>query len=1105
MPSRGYIRFPTIFGDSIIFVSEDDLWVVSSKGGRAARLTASVSEVTYPHFSPDGALLAFVGQEEGPSEVYVMPALGGPAQRLTYQAASCRVVGWSPSGEEILYASNAGQFTSRFEVIYAVKPDGGLPRVLPYGMASAISYSASGGVVIGRNTGRDFAHWKRYRGGTAGHLWCDSNGDGNFQRLLQLNGNIADPCWIGERIYFLSDHDGVGNIYSCAPDGGDIRQHTYHNDFYARHLSTDGKRIVYHSAADLYVFDPQTNESTTLEVELPSLRTQRNRKFAIASSHLDTYALHPQGYAVALTTRGKAFTMGNWEGPVIQYGKLDGVRYRFLEWLNDGKRLVAVHDEPGREELIIFTPDATTDPKVLSDIDLGRVMDLAVSPTNDSVAVTNHRNELIVVDLEEGVAKVLDQSSASYIHGIAWSPDGRWIAYSFAFTEYSMAIKLCKLETGETFQVTEPVLQDVRPAFDPEGKYLYFLGYRMFTPIYDNLQFDLSFPRGMKPYVVLLRRDLKSPFIPEPKIPEEKEKEKEKEEPVKKPQDEEGNETKENGNENGEEKSEKPTNGEKKEENGKKPPALVIDLEGIRERVLPFPVPEGRYSAVCGIKGKVLFLSHPVHGVDHDPSSHGVRGSVDYYDLESYKTEHWLDGVSGLDLSRDSKWLIYRQSRRLRVLKVIDKTVKMDSDRPSRESGWLDLNRLKVSIQPLAEWRQMFAEAWRLQREQFWSEDMSGVDWEAIYRQYVPLVERVSTRSELSDLLWELQGELGTSHAYEMGGEYRYGPYYRQGFLGIDLSYDSEAQRYRIDRIVKGDPSDSSETSPLTSPGLNIALGSAILAINGQRVGPKLTPPELLVNQARNEIQLLIEEPESTETRTVVVKALGYERGARYREWVEQNRRTVHETSQNRIGYIHIPDMSSHGYSEFHRSYLAEFDYPALLIDVRWNSGGNVSGLLLEKLARRRIGYHFPRWFQPSPYPQESPRGPMVALTNEHAGSDGDIFSHSFKLMGLGPLIGKRTWGGVIGIHPRHRLVDGTMTTQPEYSFWFKDVGWDVENYGTDPDIEVDISPQDFANQADPQLERAIAEALRLLEETPTLEPKPGERPYLGRKITKQQ
>ena len=1104
MPSQGYIRFPTIFDESIIFVSEDDLWYVSSKGGRAGRLTASVNEVKYPHFSPDGTLLAFVGREEGPSEVYVMPAPGGPAQRLTYQAASCRVVGWSPSGDEILYASNAGQFTSRFEVIYAVKPDGGLPRALPYGMASAISFSESGGIVIGRNTGRDFAHWKRYRGGTAGHLWCDYNGDGTFQRLLQLNGNLADPCWIGTRIYFLSDHDGVGNIYSCTPDGNDIRQHTYHNDFYARHLSTDGKRFVYHSGANLYVFDPQTDESILLEVELPSLRTQRNRKFASASAHLDTYALHPQGYAVALTTRGKAFTMGNWEGPVLQHGKLDGVRYRFLEWLNDGKRLVAIHDEPGHEELIIFPADATADPKTLSDIDLGRVMDLVVSPTDDCVALTNHRNELIVVDLEDGAAKVLDQSSASYIHGVAWSPDGHWLAYSFAFTEYKMAIKLCQLETGETFQVTDPVLQDIRPAFDPEGRYLYFLGYRLFTPIHDNLQFDLSFPRGMKPYVVLLRRDLKSPFIPEPKSPEEKEKEKDKEEPTKKPQDDEANDTKHS--ENGDEKLEKetPADEEKKEENGKKPAALVIDLEGIRERVLPFPVSEGRYRTVRGIKGKVLFLSYPVDGVDNGSSSHTIRGTVEYYDFDTYKSERWLDGVSGLDLSRDNKWLIYTQYHRLRALKVIDKTVKLDNDRPGRESGWLDLNRIKVSIQPLTEWRQMFAEAWRLQREQFWSEDMSGIDWEAIYEQYAPLIERVSTRSELSDLLWELQGELGTSHAYEMGGEYRYGPYYRQGFLGVDWSYDSQTQRYRIDRIIKGDPSASSETSPLTSPGLNIAPGSAVLAVNGQRVGPEHTPQEMLVNQARNEIQLLIEEPESTATRVVVVKALAYEMSVRYREWVEQNRRTVHEISQNRVGYIHIPDMGRDGYAEFHRSYLAEHDYPALLIDVRWNSGGNVSGLLLEKLARRRIGYHFPRWFQPSPYPQESPRGPMVALTNEHAGSDGDIFSHSFKLMGLGPLIGKRTWGGVIGISPRHRLVDGTTTTQPEYSFWFKDVGWDVENYGTDPDIEVDIAPQDFANQIDPQLERAIAEALRLLEETPTLEPKPGERPYLGRKITKQ-
>ncbi|GHO83361.1 S41 family peptidase [Dictyobacter formicarum] len=1092
MPSQGYVRFPNIFQNQIVFVAEDDLWVVATEGGRAERLTAGVGEVRYPHFSPDGQLLAFVGREEGPSEVYVMPAQGGPAQRLTFQAGNCRVLGWSPDGEEILYSSNAGQFAGRFEVIYAIKPTGGMPRLLPLGMANDISYSRDGGVVIGRNINiREFSHWKRYRGGTAGHLWCDRNGDGNFKRLLQLNGNVADPCWIGERIYFLSDHEGVGNIYSCTPEGEDLRQHTHHTDFYARHLSTDGTRLVYHAAADLYLFDPRNEELQHLEISLPSIRTQRSRKFVQAANYIDSYALHPQGHMLALTTRGKAFTFGNWEGPVLQYGEPDGVRYRFLEWLVDGKCLVAIHDAPGREELIIFTPDAVSEPRTFSDIDLGRVTNLVVSPTENVVAIANHRNELLMVNLDKGTSQVLDRSDAGRIDGVAWSPDGAWIAYGFALSSNKTAIKLCKIETGETHQVTDPILQDTDPAFDPEGKYLYFLGQRVFNPVHDNLHFDLGFPRGVKPYVIILRKDQRSPFIPESKAPDEKEKEKDKEK-------------EEGGEKKAQSETEAPKDGsqenkEKKEEGAKKGAAITIDLDGISERILPFPVSEGRYTQIRGVKGKALFLSHPVEGALNNTTR--SKGSLEYYDFENYKTEKLFDGVSSFDLSRDNKVLVYLNQHRLRVIKAGDKLKPEhnSNERASRESGWIDLQRVKVSVQPFAEWKQMFAEAWRLQREQFWSEDMSGIDWEAIYQQYAPLVERISSRSELSDLLWELHGELGTSHAYEMGGDVRHGPHYRQGFLGVDWVYDAEQERYRIARIVKGDPSDSQTTSPFTSPGLNVKVNDAVLAINGQRVGPNRGPQELLVNQAGNEVQLTIEDAETKESRVVVVKALASETLARYREWVESNRRMVHKLSDNRVGYIHIPDMGGNGYAEFHRGYLSEYDYPALLVDVRWNGGGNVSGLLLEKLARRRIGYDFPRWGKPEPYPGESPRGPMVALTNEHAGSDGDIFSHSFKLMGLGPLIGKRTWGGVIGIHPRHKLVDGTVTTQPEFSFWFKDVGWNVENYGTDPDIEVDIAPQDFVREVDPQLERALAEALRLVNEYPTLEPKPGERPRLGR------
>lgn len=1076
MPSRGYVRFPTIHRDRIVFVAEDDLWQVASTGGRAERLTSNVGEIRYPRFSPDGCWLAFVGKEEGPREVYLMAAEGSEARRLTYQGVST-VAGWSMAGDAILFASAARSAHYGENMLYTLAPEEREARQLPVGMANAIAYGPARAVVIGRNIGEP-ANWKRYRGGTAGYLWCDMHGTGEFRRLVQLSGNMASPCWIGERVYFLSDHEGVGNIYSCTPAGDDLRRHTHHTDFYARNLSGDGERLVYHAGADLYLFDPRAGESRLVAMHLPSARTQRNRKFVPAARHLEQYVLHPEGYATGLVARGKLFSLGNWEGPVLQYGEPDGVRYRLLNWLKDGRRVVAVQDEGGEERLVVFSPEEESSFRVLSEVEFGHALDMVISPTEDIVAIANQRRELLVVELETGTMQLVDRSEHMPIQGIAWSPQGEWLAYGFALTTQRVAIKLCNGETGATYVVTRPVLKDARPAFDPEGRYLYFIGQRIFNPVAENLEFGWSFPRGEKPYALLLRRDLRSPFLAVPRVPGGKE--------------ERSDEARGSDDGSGQE--------EKAGDNGASKP-LTIDLEDIEKRVVPFPVPEGRYTRVCGLRGRVLLLSFPLVGSIHEERHYEPTGQLSKYDFETLKYEVLADGVSDFQVSRDRKTVIYRARQRLRVLKAGEKPGKTENgEQPNRETGWIDLSRVKISVQPAAEWEQMFAEAWRLQRDYFWAEDMSGIDWPAVYARYAPLVQRVGSRAELSDLFWEMQGELGTSHAYEQGGEYRASPQYGQGYLGVDWSYDAAHDRYRLARIVEGDPAESRESSPLAGPGLNVRVGDAVLAVNGQRVGRARSPQELLVNQAGCEVQLTIEDGENGEVRTLSVRALSSERGARYREWVEENRRRVHERSQGRVGYIHIPDMVQSGFAEFHRHFLAEYDAPALLIDVRWNSGGDVSGLLLNKLARHRLGYDFPRWAAPVPYPAESPRGPMVALTDEHAGSDGDMFCHSFKLMGLGPLIGKRTWGGVIGYTREHRLVDGTMITEPEYSFWFRDVGWSVENYGTDPDIEVDITPQDYVRGADPQLERAVEEALRQLERGGYLEPAPGERPRLGRK-----
>lgn len=1080
MAAQGYYRYPSIFKNLLVFTCEDDLWEVDLEGkSPARRLTNHVGNETHAAFSPDGKYIAFSATLEGYQEVYLLDRSTGSVKRLTYFGDICMVVGWRDN-ETVLFSSSAHQPVSRFYCLYEVHISGSQPVIIPETVSCQwISIGSGKKSVLQRHGYREYAYWKRYRGGTAGQVWIDSKGDGNFKKLHLDNADCARPMWLGSRIYFISDHEGTGNLYSCNAEGKDIRAETTHHDFYVRQASTDGKSIVYSSGGDLYRFDVAKRKTTKLDFTFHSPRTLGESRYADVEPYLQDFDIHPKGHHIAATSRGKAFVMGTFEGPTYLLDPNKKGRFRLSRWLSDGKRIVVVNDVSGEESLELYDAEelklisaapafAKTGPSEQSS-PLGRVVEMITNPKTDHILIANHRGEVLVVDIKGWKIHRVDRSEYGPVRGLCWSPDGEWFAYGVTITQHQSVIKIGKTKSKAVHTVTKPVLQDACPSFDPEGKYLYFVSYRNFEAVWDSLHFELSFPFGGKLYAILLQNDLDNPFVDRPeKLEIKKDKKKKKD--------------------------------SEKDEDA--PVKVKIDFQGIENRICPVPVPAGLFDQIFGVKGKVLFTQWvPQPSIYDDEPSRGA--SLICYDLDTKRTETIVNDVTEIYLSHDAQTIIYANDEAvLRVIKTSEKPEESD-DTPGKKTGWVDMDRFKVRVNPMAEWQQIFNETWRLQRDHFWTADMSKLDWKKIYDRYHPLVARIGSRAELSDLLWEIQGELGTSHAYVFGGDVPRTPKYVVGKLGADLSYEPKDKAYKVTKLYPGDIWQPGSGSPLCHPGVALQVGDSILSINGQELTQERTPAEVLLYQADTDVRLTVLRKGKNKTENLIVRTLRNELAARYRSWVEEKREYVHKITNGKVGYIHTPDMGLWGYCEFHRGFLAECDRDALILDVRFNGGGMVSPLILEKLSRKRLGYDVSRWWGSIPYPSDSPTGAMVALTNEYAGSDGDIFSHAFKLLGLGPLVGKRTWGGVIGINPSHNLVDRGMTTQPEYSFWFKDAGWSIENYGVEPDIEVEMTPSDYRNGHDPQLDRAIQEALKQIKLKPKLEVDFSSRPDLRKWLNK--
>ncbi|MFD8643564.1 S41 family peptidase [Streptomyces zaomyceticus] len=1072
-----YLRFPHLHDDLLCFAAEDDLWIAplvpeGHHPGRAWRLTVDRTRVGHPRFSPDGRHIAYTNWRSLDPEIHLVPVEGGAARRLTYWGSTdTRVCGWTPPDKDgrtdILAVSSHGQPFSYYSWAYTVHTDGSPGMRQPWGPVSDIAVTEDGCEQEGERrtlllTGKpphEPAAWKRYLGGATGRLWLHG------ERLLpDIGGHLDCPMAVDGRVAFLSDHEGIGNLYSCLPDGTDLLRHTDHDEFYARHASSDGRRVVYQCAGDLWIVDALTPGSRPrkLEVRLGGQRVGRRSYQVPAAHHVDAVSVDETGRASAVSVRGSLYWLTHRDGPARTIIDSPGVRVRLPEMLGSGGQVAYVTDAEGEDAVeVAYLPRASGDrpPRRLASGDLGRVEELVADPDGERLAIASHDGRLLLLDATEdsnGEVTELIRSVNGPVRDLAFSPDGAWLTWSHPGIGRSLrSIKMARISgpgARTVVDVTNGRFEDENPVFTRDGRYLAFLSWRGFDPVYDVHTGDLSFPLGCRPYLVPLSSATPSPFA---LLPDGR--------PAAGGLD--------------------PADDDTETADG----TVIVEIEGLPDRVTPFPVTASKYSALHPVSGGgLVWLRWPISGALGEtfanPADTSGRPTLEYFSITKARKSELAKDLDWFAVSGDGTRLVVADEGELRAV-------------PATESGdgdstvYLDLRRILHDIDPGAEWRQAFDEAGRIVRAYFWEPGMGGVDWTAVLDQYRPLVERVASPDEFADLLREVVGELGTSHAYVTPARRNEGPPHYQrpmGLLGANL-VPREAG-WTVKRILPGESSDSKARSPLAGTG--IREGAVLTHVDGRPVDPVAGPYPLLSGTGGTTVELTFTPAEGEgRARRVAVVPLVDDRPLRYQDWVAKRRAVVREVSGGRCGYLHIPDMGGSGWAQFNRDLRMEVSRPALIVDVRGNAGGNISELVIEKLTRKILGWDLTRNAQPVAYASNAPRGPVVALADEATSSDGDMITAAFKLLGLGPVVGQRTWGGVVGMTGRHRLGDGTQITVPMNAAWFPEYGWSLENHGVEPDLAILRTPLDWAEGRHAQLDDAVHVALALLTETPAASP----------------
>ena len=1060
----GYCRFPAIRGDVIVFTSEGDLWKVGVAGGVAQRLTSHSGEETHAAISPDGVLVAFSATYEGPTEAYVMPLAGGLPRRLTWEGGSAIVVGWTPDGRVL--AATRRYSTLPNTQLEAIDPASGSRTLVPLAQAAEGSVDERGTLVFTRLSAQG-SHTKRYRGGTAQNLWRFDRGAAEAVPLTaDYPGTSRAPMWWRGRVYFASDRDGTMNLWSMDERGGDLRQLTRHQGWDVLSPALGDGRIVYQLGAGLRIFDIAAGRDAAVPVTLASDFDQLREKWIDKPlDYLTAAHLSPDGERIALTVRGQVLVAPVKQGRVVEASHLGGVRYRSARFSGDGTSLVALSDRSGEVEWWRLPANGVGAPEQLTRD--GKVLRFDGVPSPDGAWIAYYDKDQVLwlwSEKERRSVKVAESRRGEF-SGLAWSPDSRWLAYQMPAENGFDRIMLRNVADGASLALTTDRTDNASAAWSPDGKWIYLLSDR-------NLVSAVGSPWGPRQpepfldrptgiYAVALRAGLRSPFAPSDELHPAAEKH-------------------EAGKAHG---AAAGSSSDKAAPDAspapKAPPTVTVDADGLAARIVVVPVPPGGYDAL-GVNGERLFwLSRPLAG---ERKANLMMLEITNRDP---KPKTLVEGVSSYELSADGKKILVRKDDTLAVFDASADKVDL-AEKKVDTSGW------RFAIDPREEWRQMFREAWRLERDYFYDRRMNGVDWPAMRAKYEPLVELVADRAELSDLLGQMIGELSALHMFVYGGDSRKGPDdVEPASLGAELARDEAAGGYRVAHVYRSDPDYPDRLSPLAAPGVEVKDGDVIQAINGVPALSVADPDELLRDQGGR--QVLLHVASGGATRDVVAVPISPERAAdlRYDEWEYTRRLCVDEAGKGEIGYVHLRAMTRADWTEWAREFYPVFRRAGLIVDVRHNRGGNIDSWILEKLLRRAWFYWQPRVGDTYWNMQYAFRGHVAVLIDQNTASDGEAFAEGIRRLGLGKLLGARTWGGEIWLSSSNFLVDKGIATAAETGVFGPEGEWLIEGHGVDPDIAVDDLPAATFAGADAQLDAAVRYLQDLIRREPVPTPNP--------------